>query len=186
MDHSAPDCCNSFEDRSPGSEMIGPIVTPRIKQRDDRPCKRIGPGQVRAFAETAAVAGKGQIAVIVGAIMLPDDDMLDVVCKRTTVLRKEAVFTTIRGPAADEFPRGRIHRYWSSENWLRAFNFRIETKSAALINASYSARSSSLSNPSFARSARASILSWTGADTPKATTRRADSASRQRLRGSRN
>jgi hypothetical protein len=66
MDRSAPDCRDTFEDRSPGSEMIGPIVTPRIKQRDDRPGKRIDPSQVRAFAEIAAVAGKSQIAVIIG------------------------------------------------------------------------------------------------------------------------
>jgi hypothetical protein len=106
MDRNAPDCRKTFENCSPDSEMIGPIVAPRIKQRDDRPGKRIDTSQVRAFAKVAAVAGKSQIAVIVGPTMLPGDDVLDAVSKGTTVLRKEAIFTTVRRPAADEFPRG--------------------------------------------------------------------------------
>ena len=57
-------------------------------------------------------------------------------------------------------------------------------KSAALISASYSARSVSLSVPSLARSASASIRSCTGGSICKSMMRRADPASRHRLSGS--
>jgi alkylated DNA nucleotide flippase Atl1 len=50
--------------------MIEPTVTPWIKQRDNLSRNRIDTGQVRAFAEIAAVTGKGQIARIVGPNVL--------------------------------------------------------------------------------------------------------------------
>ena len=55
---------------------------------------------------------------------------------------------------------------------------------AALKNASYSDRSSAVSNPSFARSASSSTLAWIFGSTLNAATRRADSSSGQRLNGS--
>jgi hypothetical protein len=166
--------------------MVEPTVTPRIKQRHNLARNRIDTGQVRAFPEIAAVTGKGQIAGIVRPTMLAGYDMLYMMRKGTIILRKEAIFTTIAGSRSDEYPRRRLHRYMASESCLRAFNFRIATKSSALMSASYSARSSSLSKPSLARSASISTLSCTDAETSRARTRRADSASRQRLSGSRN
>ena len=50
--------------------MIEPAIAPRIEQRDNLACNRIDAGQVRAFAEIAAVTGKGQIAGIVATTML--------------------------------------------------------------------------------------------------------------------
>jgi hypothetical protein len=166
--------------------MFEPTVMPGIKQWHNLASNRIDTSQVRAFAKIAAVTGKGKIAGIVGPTMLARYDVLDVMCKGRTILRKEAIFTTIPGSVADQYPRRRFHRYVASESCLRAFSLRIATKSSALISASYSARSSSLSKPSLARSARVSTLSCTDAETPRARTRRADSASRQRLSGSRN
>jgi len=57
--------------------------------------------------------------------------------------------------------------------------------SAALIRASYSDRSSAVRSPSFARSPSTSMRASTCGSMRNATKRRADSASRQRLKGSR-
>jgi hypothetical protein len=111
VDRCAPDCGNPFDNRSSAAEMIGPGVTPWIKKGDKLPGDRIDAGPVRAFAEIAAVAGKRQVAGIVGPTVLPGDYVLDVVRKSANVLRKQAVFATVRGLGADEFPRGRIHHY---------------------------------------------------------------------------
>jgi hypothetical protein len=63
-------------------------------------------------------------------------------------------------------------RYWAFvSRCRRAFNFRMEMKSAVLMSASYSGRSLSLSVPWFARSARASIRFCTGGSIWKSTTR---------------
>ena len=166
--------------------MIGPLIAPRIKQPDNFRRNRIDAGEARAFAEIAAVTGKGQIGRIIASTVLARHYVLDMMRKRATFLRKETVFATISHSASDECPCRWLHRYGASASCLRAFSFRIARKSSALTNASYSARSSSGNRPSLARSAKASTLSYAAADTPNARMRRADSASRQRLSGSRN
>ena len=97
LDRSAPDCGNTLDNCSPDAEMIEPTVTSWIKPRDNLSHNRIDTGQVRAFAKIAAVTGKGQIARIVGPTVLTGYDVLDVVCKGATVLREEAIFTTVPG-----------------------------------------------------------------------------------------
>ena len=157
-----------------------------MEQRDNPARSRINTGQVRAFPEITARTRQSQIARFIGAAMLAAYDVLDVMSQRTTLLRKETIFATIPGSGSNQYSRCRFHHSMASESCLLAFSFRIATKSSALISASYSARSSSLSNPSFARSASVSTLSCTEGETPSARMRRADSESRQRLSGSRN
>ncbi len=48
------------------------------------------------------MAGEGQIAVIVAALVLARNYVLDVMSERTTVLRKEAIFATVSGSGSDE------------------------------------------------------------------------------------
>jgi len=87
------------------------------------------------------------------------------------------------GSFSDEPPGSGIDHWpeiWSSGR--RAFNFRIEIKSAAWMSASYSVRSPELRVPSFARCPRISRRACTGRSIWKSTSRRADSASRQRLK----
>jgi hypothetical protein len=55
------------------------------------------------------MAGKSQIAGVVSPAVLPRDDVLNVMRNGGPVLRKEAIFATVPGPPADEFPRSRIH-----------------------------------------------------------------------------
>src|SRR3989442_3982594 len=101
------------------------------------------------------------------------------------LLGEQEVLTVVVRPPADKVPRGGIdHPGWFDSRFRRALNLRIVMKSDALINASYSDRSSPLRMPSFARSASTATLSWTCAATRNSATRRADSASRHRLNGS--
>lgn len=58
--------------------MIGPTVASGIEQRDNLPGSGIDAGQVRAFAENAAVTGKSQIPGIISPAMLAGHDVLDV------------------------------------------------------------------------------------------------------------
>ncbi len=89
--------------------MIGPAVASRIEQRDNLPSTRIDPGQVRTFAQIAAVTGEGEIAVIIAPTVLARYYVLDVMSKGTTVLRQETIFTTVSGSGPDEYPRRRLH-----------------------------------------------------------------------------
>jgi hypothetical protein len=59
--------------------------------------------------------------------MLAGYDVLDMMCKRRTILRKQAIFAIVPGSGSDECPRRRLPRYIASESCLRAFNFRIAT-----------------------------------------------------------
>src|ERR1035441_6220072 len=89
--------------------------------------------------------------------MLLRNDMLDMVCEMTVLLTEQAVFASVVRPAADQVPCRGIHHAPGFDSKLRrALNLRIAMKSDALTNASYSARSSSVRRPSFARSASAS------------------------------
>jgi len=100
--------------------MLLPPVTTRVKQRR----RFSGPGidscQVGAFAEIAPVASQGEIIGAFGPTVLSGNDVFDVVGQFAVLLAEQAVEVRCR----------------------RAFSFRMEMKSAALIT--YSARSSPL------------------------------------------
>ena len=85
-------------------QAIEAFPLPRIKQWNNLARNRIDTGQVRAFPEIAAVTGKGQVAGSVGPTMLPGYDVLDVMRKGRTILRKQAIFTTVPGSGSDEYP----------------------------------------------------------------------------------
>jgi hypothetical protein len=90
--------------------MIEPTVTPRVKQRDNLARNRIDTGQVRAFAEVAAMTCKGQIAVVISPAMLAGYDVPDVMRQGTAILRQEAIFAAVPGSGPDQCPRCRLHR----------------------------------------------------------------------------
>src|SRR5260370_30646269 len=118
--------------------------------------------------------------------MLSRNNVFYVVSQFTVILPEQTVFASAGCPSAYQLESGSLHSYWLLEfRCRRALALRIEIKSAALINASYSTRSSSVNRPSFARSPSLSIRSWTGGSTRNSITRRADSASSQRLKGAR-
>ena len=80
--------------------MIEPLISPQIKQPDNFRRNRIDAGEIRAFAEIAAVTGKGQIARIIATTVLARHYVFDMMCKRGTFLRKETVFATVSRPAS--------------------------------------------------------------------------------------
>lgn len=104
-----PNRSNTLDNRPAQTEMIAPTVASRIEERDNLSSARIDPGQIRTFAQVAAVTGERQIAVIIAPTVLAGYYVLDVMGKGTTVLRKETKFATVLGSGSDEYPRRRIH-----------------------------------------------------------------------------
>ena len=84
-------------------------------------------------------------------------------------------FATVACPSPDKLPATGIHRQLRFDFSCRwALSFKMEMKSAAPMNASYSSLSSSLISPSLARQARMSILAWTAGSTRNPATRCAE------------
>ena len=79
--------------------------------------------------------------------MLLGNDVFNVVGEFAVLLVEQAVFATVACPTAKSSRVCGVHCYllFESRCW-RALSLRIEMKSAALISASYSARSSSVSS----------------------------------------
>ena len=97
------------------------------------------------------MAGQGQVVEVVGHEMLAGYDMLQMVSKFAVFLSEPAVLTAISSSPAYALPNGlSLHTVRSR----CAFNLRIVIKSAPSIKASYSASSSGVSSPSFARCAK--------------------------------
>jgi hypothetical protein len=91
--------------------------------------------------------------------VLLGQNVFDVVCEMTVFLPEQAVFTAIPGPPADQIPYLGVRHGWAFEASLPcALSLRIAMKSAALMSASKSDRSSSVSIPSLAFSASSSTL----------------------------
>jgi len=97
-------------------------VSPGVKQNLYLACYRVDSTEVRAFVQIAAMASKRGIFDIVAAAVPTGDNVFDLMRHRAMLLAKLAVLATIPG------------------RW--ALSRRIEIKSAALIRASYSDRSS--------------------------------------------
>src|SRR5208283_4310216 len=116
--------------------------------------------------------------------MLLRNDVLDVVRELTVLLAQQAILTAVIGALPHQSAGGGIHQPRSAFRRRPALSFKIEMRSAALTRDSYSVRSSSFSTPSLALSARVSMRIWTPWSTRISVIRRADSASRQRLKGS--
>ena len=109
------------------------------------------PASDRSFFAITKVAGKGQVLEVVGREMLPGYNVLQMMSKFTVFLWEPAVLTAISSPPAHALANGlRLH----AAKRRCAFNLRIVIKSAPSIKASYSASSSGVSSPSFARFAR--------------------------------
>jgi hypothetical protein len=85
-----------------GTEVIRPLIAPRVKEGDHLARGRINSRQVWTLAEIATVTCECQIVEIVRTAVLPCHDVLNVVGEAAVLLIKQAVFTAIPGTAADE------------------------------------------------------------------------------------
>lgn len=109
------------------------------------------PASDRSFFAITKVAGQGQVVKVIGSEMLPGYNALQMVSKFTVFLSEPAVLTAIFSPPAYPLANGlRLH----TAKRRCAFNLRIVIKSAPSIKASFSASSSGVSSPSFARFAK--------------------------------
>ena len=140
--------------------MFGPFIRARVKESHKIASQRIKTRKVRTFAVVASVAGECKVVGLIAASMLPGYNVLNMMDEAALVLPQEAVFTTMGRTLAHEFANAIIdHRLMFGWSDLVAFDFKIAMKSEALINASYSLRSSSVRVPSLARCASQSTLS---------------------------
>lgn len=132
-------------------KMVVPVISARMEEHRDRPSHRIDPSKIRAFLAIAEVARQSQVVEVVGHEMLPGDYVFHVVGKDAVRLLEPAVLAAISGSPAHNLTKG----FWPHAAKRRcAFNLRTVIMSAPSINASYSASSSGVSSPSFARSAK--------------------------------
>jgi hypothetical protein len=67
-------------------EVIFPPLYPRVEEWYHLSCIRVDPRQVGPFVEVAVLAGQGQIGEIVGATVLPGNDVLDLEAKERVSL----------------------------------------------------------------------------------------------------
>jgi hypothetical protein len=104
LDRSASNRRNTLDEWSAKMEMIGPTVAFRMEQRDNLSGHRIDASQT-CLSSGCSGDTRGQIAVIVAPAMLARHDVLDVMGKGTTVLRKKTIFATIRNSSRLWFGR---------------------------------------------------------------------------------
>lgn len=75
--------------------MLDPPIAAWMKKRHNLTGDRVDSGQVGSFAQIAPVAGQREILIAVVPIMLPRDDVFDVVSKSAMFLTEMAIFTTV-------------------------------------------------------------------------------------------
>jgi hypothetical protein len=94
----------------PKREMVSPAFLAGAKKANDLPAVRIDASEVWPLVRIAMDASQGEVHGIVGAQVLPGDDVFDVVRRLGVLLRMEAVFTTIAGSPTNKLASGRIYQ----------------------------------------------------------------------------
>jgi hypothetical protein len=90
-------------------KVVGPSITPRVKERRQFPSLRVDSSQVRAFVQIAALASKRQIIIIIGAAVYSCGDVFDMMPQATMFLEQTTIFTPLASSLPDKVPRRRIH-----------------------------------------------------------------------------
>ena len=90
-------------------KVIGPCIASGMEQR----CENVGVGvntaQVGALLKIALGAGEREVGGVIGAAVLPGDDVFDVEAEGRDLLRETAVFATVARPLADKIAGGDVH-----------------------------------------------------------------------------
>lgn len=137
---------SAFDPHTIDLEMFLPMIAARMKERYGLTRKWIDAAEVRSLAEVAAVASEREVVQPIVAPMLLGNDVLNMMSQGAMFLSKQAILATAIGPSADLVPLLPICRCRGMEfNLRRAFNWTIAIRSAALMSASYSFRSASVS-----------------------------------------
>lgn len=164
LNGGASDISESFDLVIYLAEVFRPLVPARMEEANNRRRQGIDSGEIRTFVGVASVAGEGEVVRGSGTAMLPRDDVLDVKSRVwNRVLRKPAVFAPVCGTVAHQFANERCHGPARLLSASRALALKIPSRSSESISSSYSERSDSVSEPSAALSAKASIRSWNSA-----------------------
>jgi hypothetical protein len=105
----------SLDHQPSESKVLGPEVSPRMKEHDNLTAERIDACQVRTLVPIAVVASQSEIARFVSTAMLPRHNVLDMVRRVKILVGKQAILTPATGPAPDKIPRSRVH---PSDRWI--------------------------------------------------------------------
>jgi hypothetical protein len=113
--------------------VLVPRLASRIEEPDDAPGLRIDPREIRPFVQVAVIAGEGEVIGVVGAAVLPGDDVLDVKRdERDVLLQQPTVFAAPPSPRSNEIADGsRRHAPEARTSAPRALVCRIVRKSRA-------------------------------------------------------
>jgi hypothetical protein len=90
-------------------EMLVPLLSPRMKQRDDLTGVRIDPRQVRPFIAVAVAARESQVFQYGGAAVLLSDDVVEVKRQLSERFRETTILAAVTGPDADGFMNRFVH-----------------------------------------------------------------------------
>jgi len=91
-------------------EVLGPLVTSGVKERDNLTADWIHACEIRALLEIAAVAGQRKIVDVVTPAVLLGNDMLDVVGELAMLLAQQAILATVVRSPSNEVLHASVHR----------------------------------------------------------------------------
>lgn len=90
-------------------KVIGPPIASRMEQRRQDTGVGIDPAQVGALLEIALGTGEREVGGIVGAAVLPGDDVFHVGTESGSVLREAAIFAMVLRPLAHPVRGDGVH-----------------------------------------------------------------------------
>ena len=111
LDGSAPDRSDANDAHGFEGKVVGPSITPWMKEGRDLPGRGADSCQVWPLMQIAAVACEREIIDVIGAAVLLRHDVLDMMLQVAVCLAQTAILASFAGPAPDEFPRRCVQLY---------------------------------------------------------------------------
>lgn len=90
--------------------MIVPKLSAWIEERNDLLGCRIDAGQVRSLVQVTTITGQREIRRIVGAPVLPGNDVFDLQCQRRMPLCQPTILASVLSSKPDRIAERGIHR----------------------------------------------------------------------------
>lgn len=92
-------------------EMLSPCMPPRVKQSNEPLALRIHRRDVWALLPVTANAAQAEVIQVIGTLVLPSDDVVDLVSHHRDILRERAVLARTPGAALDRVAKllGKSH-----------------------------------------------------------------------------
>ena len=91
------------------SEVVAPVIPSGMEQRRQNTGVGINATEVGAFLEIALGTGEREVGGVIGAAVLPGDDVFDVETESGSVLGETTVFAAVSRPLPDQVAGGAVH-----------------------------------------------------------------------------